>query len=554
MRCELVRPLPVHRFAAFAELAMYVNRPELQALCKEACGAGGVLTDTVVRKVLARATDMAARNIRAWCHEIGLCDADGTLTSHGRRTAETGEAPILEQGVYAMWGTEHPVLGNRVLHVERVRIDHQDEPEPRPLPMVPDCGVYLQSCVSGQGFMVRALPTGEGEPLGFEDTGHGSSCQFHWTVDFDAGTSRWHLSGVLDGTTNGGEVSIRPRAIDRPSKVWDLAADWFGQVPVTTGRWNTERHRLEIAFNEKLGERVLGEFRQDVLLERVDGPDGDTYENARVVGVPVAPRNASDARSWMLWRLRRRLESPGYRSVDALNAEYLAVTDDTPLQDTTAAPSVPELLSVLESERALYWRVAAGADLDPAGVPARHGSGPGYARPQEPMVVRVGPGQQWSMHELVTRLLDSAHPTRVMLCDRYVRGEANLRTLAVLRDSLRAISAQVLLDVLTERDGENPQIAGQIQAVTGRPAKWYDDVFGRSAANRPHDRYLLVDAGSRSTVWHMSNSPLDPRPGSPGPLNVHTPLRWRDMTCVRVEPASLQFPPLVNWFKPGGHA
>jgi len=553
MKCELVQPLVVHRFAAFAELAVYVRRPELEAMCKAAVEAGGTVTAEVIRKILPNATEAAARNIVDWCCEIGLCDRNGRLNEHGVQAAQSGEAPLIEQGVYALWGAEHPVLGNRVLHWDRVRIDRDEDANPQPLPMVPARGQHWRSVVSAQAFVLRDLPAGNAEPLGLEDRAHGSECMFHWTIDFNAGVSRWHLSGHLRGGSRDPQLSIRPDAIDLACDLRALADRWLSGVEGTLGRWNCQERRLDVGFTEKADERMLSEFRTSVPLDEAEGPDGDVYSDVRIQDVPVGPASAADARRWMLWRLRRKLASPGYWSAENITAEYVAAVENTPLQVMTTSPQASELAAECQRDRAMFWRVAAPMDLCIPSPEVKAGSAPNATRASEqsPVVVRVGPGSTITMKQFVVQLLGGATPKRVLLCDKYVRGEYNLKALALLHKTLQSASPAAVLEVLTDRDPDDTRQEATVRTVLGRAPQWYSDVFGRSTADRPHDRYLLIGGGATRLAWQMSNSPLDARPSANGTWTIDSPMRWRDLACSPVSPHELHFPAMSAWFTQG---
>ena len=554
MKCELVQPLVVHRFAAFAELAVYVRRPELQAMCKAAVEAGGTVTAEVIRKILPSATEAAARNIVDWCCEIGLCDRNGRLNEHGAHAAQSGEAPLIEQGVYAFWGVEHPVLGNRVLHWDRFHIDRDKDANPQPLPMAPARGQHWRSAVLAKAsFVLRDLPTGNAEPLGLEDREHGSECTFHWTIDFNADASRWHLSGYLRGGSKDPQLPILPDATDRACDLRALADRWLSGVEPTIGRWNRQERRLDVGFTENADERLLSDFRTAVPLDEAEGPDGDTYSDVRIQDVPVGPSSAADARRWMLWRLRRKLATPGYWSADNIVAEYGSAVEGTPLQMMTTSPQASEFAAECQRDRGMFWRVAAPMDLCIPSLEVRAGPAPNAARASEqsPLVVRVGPGSTITMKQFVVQLLGGAKPKRVLLCDKYVRGEYNLKALDVLRKTLQSASPAAVLEVLTDRDPDDTRQEASVRTVLGRAPQWYSDVFGRSTADRPHDRYLLIDGGSTQLAWQMSNSPLDARPSANGAWAIDSPMRWRDLACFAVSPHELHFPAMSMWFTQG---
>jgi hypothetical protein len=155
------------------------------------------------------------------------------------------------------------------------------------------------------------------------------------------------------------------------------------------------------------------------------------------------------------------------------------------------------------------------------------------------------------MQELLSRLLGTVRPGRVLICDRYVRGDGNLARLELLHDALRQQHANSRLLVLTDRDAEDPKQAARIQQAVGEAPVWYEQAFGRIRAEQPHDRFLLVDAGGTRLAWQMSNSPLHAQllPGKAA--TPDTPLKWRDLACIPVAPQELYYPYLVNWFDGG---
>ena len=149
------------------------------------------------------------------------------------------------------------------------------------------------------------------------------------------------------------------------------------------------------------------------------------------------------------------------------------------------------------------------------------------------------------MRKLVDRLLSGVAPRRVLLCDRYVRGDDNLDTLRLLVATLRAAAPNIAVDVWT---GEEQADFRKIQTIIGASPRSYRDEFGRDL---PHDRDLLVlPVQGQGFGWHMSNSPIHARSDvkSGGP---DTPLRWKDLVATRVSAEELE-PALRQWLAGGG--
>lgn len=149
------------------------------------------------------------------------------------------------------------------------------------------------------------------------------------------------------------------------------------------------------------------------------------------------------------------------------------------------------------------------------------------------------------MQQLVSRLLAGIIPRRVLLCDRYVRGDANLDALKLLVTALRAEASNVALDVWTRDEDADFK---KIQTITGASPRSYRDVFGR---NRPHDRYLIVlPTQGQGFGWHMSNSPIHAR-AEVKEADHSTPLIWKDLAATRVTAEELE-PALRQWLAGGG--
>lgn len=149
------------------------------------------------------------------------------------------------------------------------------------------------------------------------------------------------------------------------------------------------------------------------------------------------------------------------------------------------------------------------------------------------------------MRKLVDRLLSGVAPRRVLLCDRYVRGDDNLDALKLLVAALRAATPNVAVDVWT---GDEEADFKKVQTITGVAPRSYREVFGRSL---PHDRYLLVLPGQgQGFGWHLSNSPIHARADVKG-SGPETPLRWKDLAATRVSADELE-PALRQWIAGGG--
>jgi len=556
MRCVLTTEIPVSRVVVFAEMAWMERRPELGLLCRTAREHGNRITTAVVQSALPGLPDAGANNVIAWCKMLGLCDGRGGLTALAEDVADADEAPVPEQGVYGLWLAQHPVLGRRVLAVER-RASNRDQlfESVEPLAVDPDRGKVFRSVLDGkERFMVRDLPTNHGQPgalLG--DTR--ATCRLRWTLDFDQTRDQWQLDGMIDAPQGNGTHAMRPIQHEPESDgldLWNLASMWATGPLSSVGHWQANERRLAVTF-DGLMEGELDTFRKTLALRRVEIPGKGVYENITLEDVPVGPASAQDAQRWAMARFDRHLSAkPGYRSRAEVREQFAQLTEDTPLEPfAPTLPSHDDLLTQATKDPERFWSLAAPVDLSPFPAasddlgPLRIGSPAPVVATEPAGVVRIPYRGGWSMRKLVDRLLTGVAARRVLLCDRYVRGDDNLDALKLLVAALRAAAPNVAVDVWT---GDEEADFKKVQAITGVAPRSYREVFGRSLL---HDRYLLVLPGQgQGFGWHMSNSPIHARADVKG-AGSETPLRWKDLAATRVSADELE-PALRQWLAGGG--
>ncbi len=556
MRCVLTTTIPVSRVAVFAEMAWMEHRPELGLLCRTAREHGNRINIAVVQSALPGLPDAGANNVIAWCKILGLCDASGGLSALGENVADSDEAPVPEQGVYDLWLAQHPVLGRRVLAVERLASKRDQRFESvKPLAVEPDCGKTFRSVRDGkERFVIRDLPSNHGQIGGLANDTR-ATCRLRWTLDFDRAKDQWQLDGQIETPQGNGKRGMQPIHHEPESEgldLWNLASTWAAGPLSSFGHWRTAERRLSIAF-EGLAETELDTFRKTLTLRRVEIPGKGEYENVTLENVPVEPASPQDAQRWAMARFEHLLSRlPGYQSRTEVREQFTQLTEDTPLEAyAPALPSHDELLALASKNPERFWSLAAPVDLAPFPVASnelgalRIGS-PAPVTATEPSgVIRILYRGGWSMGRLVDSLLAGVVPQRVLLCDRYVRGDANLDTFKLLVAALRAVAPDVAVSVWT---GDEEAEFKKIEAIVGAPPRGYRDVFGR---NQPHDRYLLVSPGQgQGFGWHMSNSPLHARADVQG-ASPKTSLKWKDLAATRVTAEELE-PALRQWLLGGG--
>lgn len=553
MRAVLSSQIPVERVAAFAEMAWMERRPELGLLCRAARKNRNRISAASIQMAMPGLGDAGLCNVLAWCRMLGLCDAQGDLTRLGEDVAESDEAPVPEQGVYGLWLAQHPVLGQRILQVERLQSSREHKfDQIVPLPFEPDRGVTFRSVLDPkERYLLRALPSNHGQPGCLRGTTQ-ATCRLRWTLDFAGHKNQWQLEGVIEGPAG----DLRPMQHPPESAVLDLdeLAQRWGAGPLAAfGRWMAPEGRLAVAFRG-LTDEEQDHFRKTLPLRQVEVQGQGSYSDVSLEDVPIGPASADDAQRWAGARLERHLlRHPAYRSRSEVRRLFAELMETTPLD--RFKPVLPahdaHLAEISPAQKPeLFWSLAAPVDLAPhpvsrselaafpLDVPAVE------AAPEEPSVIRVPYRGGWSMRRIVERLLAGARPVRVLLCDRYVRGPENLASLRLLIQAVRQLNPASLIEIWTEEEKADLK---QLRALSGSAPRTYREVFGRSA---PHDRYILIQPDSGDGFgWQMSNSPLEARADVEG-AGPETPLRSRGLVAVRARAEELP-ERLGQWLRGG---
>lgn len=346
MRTVLSSPIEVHRVALFAEMAWLERRPELGLVCRAARQHHNRISVATVQSVLPGLADAGSQNVLRWCQMLGLCDAQGGLTALGEDVAEHDEAPVPEQGVYGMWLAEHPVLGRRILSVERLSSTRDQRfDEVQPLRTEPDRGVVFRSVVdSKQRFMLRDLPANHGQPGCIPGTTR-ATCRLRWTLDFDSGRDQWQLDGVIEA-----EGGMKPMKHDPESAgldLWMLASVWATGPFASFGRWQAGDRRLAVS-RQTATDAEQDSFLKTLKVQRLEVPGKGSYDDVTLEDVPIGPTTSEEAQQWALGRFTHSIRNHQHAPPTPLSGR----TPASPSIRRSAAPAATSMRTRASSGRA----------------------------------------------------------------------------------------------------------------------------------------------------------------------------------------------------------
>lgn len=365
MKCELRADVAVYRCAVIAEFAWFERRPELAALCKAARTSNRCIDIALLRQVLPGVSSSGALNILEWCSALGLVDRKGLLTGIGESVADHGDAPVPEQGIFELWFVDHELLGKRILHAERLRIDRDVRFEELvPLPKIPAANIPFRSVVRAERFMLRQLL----QPTGLVSSRDRSTCTIHWSIDLLAESEVFKLEGTID---HGDTVSqIRHDAERANIHVPKLRESIAFEQLARHGKWSPTDKRLEVRF-DKLPEAAQEQFVHTYSIGTLVVANKGQYENVQLQKVPIGPLSGNDAQAWAFARMERALsKDSSYRTRRDVRHLFAAHVAGTPLE--RFRPRLPDHQSLITSRSSspAFFGLAAPVDLAPTPVDA----------------------------------------------------------------------------------------------------------------------------------------------------------------------------------------
>ncbi|MDW8363124.1 MAG: hypothetical protein RMK74_12045 [Myxococcales bacterium] len=356
MKAKLQSAVEMWKVTAFAELAVWEARPDLQLVCRGAA-ASGRLDDAALDAVLPGLSASGRRNYLRHLVYLRLVDDAGRLTNLGRHCVEAGEAPAWELGVYDFWVAVHSGFGHHMIDFEHVDPDarHSDFSGLLDVPdwfVAEEERVWTSASDPKQKFTVRALPAPRCRLEKLADA------TLVWTIDPHSGDNEWHIEGALPRQK--GNVDFRSHGAPVPAK--ELA----GLMHAWDPRWDARMKRVLMPYDG--GAREGREsFRRTFRYREVKVGRYGTFDEVVVEDVPVGPSDPTEARSWALDIAIGRIAAAGVYCSEAMwQKHWNASVHGTPLE--VGAGSPPSVDEVIRSwpgavSPRTRWLLAAPADL-----------------------------------------------------------------------------------------------------------------------------------------------------------------------------------------------
>lgn len=361
MKTVLRAPVELFEISAFAEVAVWENRPELQRLFRSG-EAGGKVDAAVVAAALPGLSDAACRNLLRTIEHLKLIEGNGVITAFGRRCGELGDVPAWELGVFTFLVAKHACFGARPVAFRRGKVDGQDRDFSTlvPIPVWFSANgrqIWTSGFEDKQQFTIARFPT-SADKVAYCREEALSPARLVWEMDLATGKNQVHVEGEVVG--NEGAIPFRTADTSVPEpEVASLFASW-------ETRWSAAASRVLIPYDGAADLDGHDTFVRSLTYRGVQAGAHGKFDTATVDGVPVGPRSAAEARVWATALALARTDSAGnYVSPDAWTRDWTAAIAGTPLEAT--AGTSPDVSTLLEQQTTLSprlrWLLAAGTDL-----------------------------------------------------------------------------------------------------------------------------------------------------------------------------------------------
>ena len=361
MKTVLKAPAELFAISAFAEVAVWEKRPELQRLFL-AGAAGGRVDASVVAAALPGLSDSACRNLLRTVEHLKLIEANGAITPFGKKCGETGEATAWELGVFTFLVAKHPCFTSWPIAFRREKPDGQDR-DFDSLGEVPDWFAPNPKRIWTSGFEDKARFTISSFPA---HAGQSSWCRVEakppatlvWEIDLDTGKNLLHVEGEVSGEH--GPVAFRTADQAVPAaEVAPLFASW-------EPRWNATAKRVLLPYDGSANKDGRDTFIRTLTYRKVKAGVRGTFDPVKVDEIPVGPSGAAEAREWATaLALARVGAADTYVAPKTWASQWQTIVAATPLQ--AEAGGAPDVAILLDQQTTLSprlrWLLAAGADL-----------------------------------------------------------------------------------------------------------------------------------------------------------------------------------------------
>jgi hypothetical protein len=520
MRITLQRKSGIKAFEAVLTVeSMTRNRPDMVELLTYIRDHGGLVREQDLHKLIGEEVPvMIVKGIVEHLKAIGMLQPNGAIAVKGRQVVESGLVPVEERGLFTLYYMEDAILQDRIIHYERSG-RRKSAVNTSVIEEARFSGFTYVSLVDQKTFKVKHFDGNQAYANVSDDNG---AARLRWEIDLNrVNVSQFSISGELRA---GSGQSFRSNnytanVLDdfEPKRFLQTIIE---QVKASEMSWNPSTECLEVPLNT-LPEQDYISLQTTLKVPALTNFAGlGDFESSDLHAVPIAPKNAADAKKWIMLLLTRFL-SEGYKN----EREFMQFLEE--VKEKEAFKNYRYVIDSLTREEMIrelretnshmaYWNLLTPMDL--------------FVDIDDRFVLRqrqvdLAEGKQLSMMELVQEIVGSEQPDILVFSSKFVKNHAQVKKFELFLKAFQEKGVRKGLLVTKE-----PVTIGDrsVEVVT------YDTLY--TGSNQPHDRYFAFRSNGIWRRYKMSAELDQCRYDRVQVADIHTQGTWNDISFIEILP------------------
>jgi hypothetical protein len=478
---------------------------------------GGVASKEIVHEALGSSiSPVVIEGVLNHLKNIGLLNANLTLSFKGLKIVETGLVPLEERGEFTLWFIEDALMPNYLLHYERSRSRNK-------LGVIqgfPDYKNFLNRTsfsVIDEGSKEFKIKRFDGtNPRARLSDGQGEY-NLSWTIDLNR---EEQSSLLISGEINGPNRTFGSQKVKffEQDNYKSFLFDIVDKAKTSRMVWNPANECLDVPFGILADEDYLS-MTTELNVPKIESKKYGDFEDTKILDIPIRPLTSDDAKKWILMLIKRFLKNK-YIGKDELRDFYINLKDSSAFQSHSHVfkeLTIEYVLSELKQEdsKDAYWNLQAPMDL--------------YMDLDQKFIVQnrrrdIRLGDRLSMMDFVNLIVDNDSPDKLVFSSKYVLKDIQVKKFELFAEAFQLKGVKDILLVTSD----NVKVKNSDIRV-----ETYEDVY--DGVRAPHDRYFAFRSNGTWSLFKMSAELDQCRYINVGQPTIQSTGYWSDLSFMQIK-------------------
>jgi hypothetical protein len=517
MRITLQRTCDINQFDAVVTVeSMTDSRQDIVELLRYIQEQGGMAREADLASVMGDVPSMIISGIINHLKSNGYLQQNGTLAPKSKQVIDSGLIPMEERGLFTFYFLQDVLFQDRLIHYDRSKRARAVASTTESIDETRFAGAFYTSVIHNNQFKLKHF---DGNRSLGSLRGKGGICEIRWEIDTTKERlSQFFLKGELKGDI---DKTFRADSFDfdflKESEMRRLLHSIIDVGKKPGMDWNPAKECLEVPLGQ-LPEEDYVRMQTTLRVSALTISRLGQFEATEMHEIPIAPKNATDAKKWLLILIAKFLKD-GYKSFKELQVYLDEVKDHNAFRNfeyVMDGMSQEDILHELRESRQFesYWNMQAPLDL--------------FTEIDDRFLVRqrqidLADGRRLSMSELVRLLTGGERPDILLFSSKYVKNTAQIKKFEMFAGAFKEIGVrQVVLVTKEHVRFRDPIVQTEL----------YDDVYAGSI--HPHDRYFAYRTNGSWHRYKMTAELDQCRFENVHTADLNTPGEWQDITFMEI--------------------